>query len=86
MTVRRCRRCGGLLTSEKSVSRGIGVSCERKERDEAAEQSMMKNQISLFDNGNEDSDISIPSFHNGNRHSNTRKIISIQERRFGNGN
>lgn len=48
MTVRRCKRCGGILISEKSIKRGCGPCCERKEREEQREQEQIKMQFSLF--------------------------------------
>lgn len=50
---RRCRRCGGLLTSEQAIRDGYGHICRMKERREAAEREEAKNQYSLF-NGMEE--------------------------------
>lgn len=47
--VRRCLRCGGLLTSPDSIKDGYGHSCMKKMRLEAMELEQQKNQISLFD-------------------------------------
>ena len=33
--VRRCKRCGRLLTSKEAVERGYGCQCLRKEKEEA---------------------------------------------------
>lgn len=49
MLVRRCKRCGGILTSESSIREGYGHSCKIKEQQERAEQAMQKMQISLFE-------------------------------------
>lgn len=48
MTVRRCRRCGGILIGADSVFRGIGKCCERKEREERQQREQAELQISLF--------------------------------------
>lgn len=50
---RRCKRCGGLLTSDQAIRDGYGHTCRMKERREAAEREEEKNQYSLF-NGMED--------------------------------
>lgn len=49
MTVRRCARCGGILISERSISRGFGPCCEQKQRQEEQEKAERKDQLSLFD-------------------------------------
>lgn len=46
---RRCKRCGGLLTSAQGIKDGYGPCCLRKMRREEAEREMNKNQCSLFD-------------------------------------
>lgn len=53
---RRCKRCGGLLTSDKAIRDGYGPVCRHKACREATEREMAKNQLSLFgdgENGNE---------------------------------
>ena len=45
---RRCRRCGGLLTSDRGIRDGYGACCLRKMHQEAAAREAMKNQLSLF--------------------------------------
>ena len=45
---RRCQRCGGLLTSRAGLRDGYGPCCLRKMQEEAARKRAMKNQISLF--------------------------------------
>ena len=50
---RRCKRCGGLLTSDQAIRDGYGPPCRMKERREAAEREEERNQYSLF-NGMED--------------------------------
>ena len=45
---RRCKRCGGLLTSDKAIRDGYGPVCRSKACQEAAEQEMEKDQLSLF--------------------------------------
>lgn len=46
---RRCKRCGGLLTSSQGIRDGYGPCCLRKMRIEAANREMEKMQISLFE-------------------------------------
>ena len=46
---RRCKRCGGLLTSAKAIKDGYGSCCLRKVRQEARAKEQLKNQCSLFD-------------------------------------
>lgn len=48
MTVRRCLRCGGILTSRDSVRDGYGSSCLQKERMDRLKAQQDKDQISLF--------------------------------------
>lgn len=45
---RRCKRCGGLLTSSQGIRDGYGPCCLRKMRQEEANRRMMKDQMSLF--------------------------------------
>ena len=45
---RRCRRCGGLLTSAQALRDGYGHSCKIKMEIEEANRRMQKLQISLF--------------------------------------
>ena len=45
---RRCKRCGGLLTSEKAVKDGDGHTCKMKVKAEA-EAKPDPNQVTLFD-------------------------------------
>lgn len=46
---RRCKRCGGLLTSSQAIQDGYGPCCLRKMRQEAVAKEELKNQYSLFD-------------------------------------
>ena len=46
---RRCKRCGGLLTSAEAIRDGYGSCCLRKMRQEARAKEKEKNQYSLFD-------------------------------------
>lgn len=48
---RRCKRCGGLLTSKQGLLDGYGPCCLQKMRQEEAERKMAENQYSLFDTG-----------------------------------
>lgn len=50
---RRCKRCGGLLTSSRAIEDGYGHSCKMKLEIEAANRRMMKDQISLFSDSDE---------------------------------
>ena len=45
---RRCKLCGGLLTSEKSIRDGYGHTCKMKARRKAIEEELAKDQLSLF--------------------------------------
>ena len=45
---RRCKRCGGLLTSAQAIRDGYGSCCLRKMRQEAQAKEEEKNQYSLF--------------------------------------
>lgn len=46
---RRCRRCGGLLTSEEALRDGVGHVCKLREKEEAdARRWEEENQYSLF--------------------------------------
>lgn len=46
---RRCKRCGGLLTSSQGIRDGYGPCCLRKIRQEEAQREMEKMQVSFFD-------------------------------------
>lgn len=46
---RRCKRCGGILTSEQGLRDGYGSCCMKKMKEEEADARMRKIQISLFD-------------------------------------
>lgn len=46
---RRCKRCGGLLTSTQAIRDGYGSCCLRKMRQEERAKEEAKNQCSLFD-------------------------------------
>ena len=46
---RKCRRCGGLLTSEQAIKDGYGACCLRKLRAEEQEKEPLKGQTTLFD-------------------------------------
>lgn len=45
----RCKRCGGLLTSEQGLRDGYGPCCLRKMQIEAANREMEKLQMNLFE-------------------------------------
>ena len=46
---RRCERCGGLLTSSKAVSNGMGHTCLMRAREEERRREFEENQVSLED-------------------------------------
>lgn len=46
---RRCKRCGGLLTSSQGIRDGYGPCCLKKIQEERARKEMEKYQCSLFD-------------------------------------
>lgn len=45
---RRCKRCGGLLTSKQGIVDGYGHTCKMKNRREELRREEEKNQYSLF--------------------------------------
>lgn len=47
---RRCKRCGGLLTSEQAVKDGYGHVCKMKAAVDKQNAEFEKMQITLFDN------------------------------------
>ncbi len=47
---RRCKRCGGLLTSEFGVKEGYGHTCKKKAKVEEEQREFEKRQLSLFNN------------------------------------
>lgn len=46
---RRCKRCGGILTSEQGLRDGYGACCLKRMKEDEADAKMRKIQISLFD-------------------------------------
>lgn len=46
---RRCKRCGGLLTSEQAIQDGYGHTCKMKNRREELEREAIKDQCSFFE-------------------------------------
>lgn len=46
---RRCKRCGGLLTSAQAIRDGYGPVCKAKMRQEEREREINANQYSLFE-------------------------------------
>ena len=46
---RKCRRCGGLLTSGQAIKDGYGACCLRKLRAEEQKKEPLKGQTTLFD-------------------------------------
>ena len=51
---RRCKRCGGILTSEQGLRDGYGACCLKRMKEDEADARMRKIQISLFDKKEED--------------------------------
>jgi ubiquitin len=56
---RRCKRCGGILTSEEGVRTGYGHTCAKKERAAEQDRKMREIQCSLFEDGGTDSHTSL---------------------------
>lgn len=46
---RKCKRCGGLLTSRQAVEDGYGHVCKMKARAEEEQRKPDPNQLNLFD-------------------------------------
>ena len=46
---RRCKRCGGILTSEQGLRDGYGSCCLKRMSEDDADGKMRKIQISFFD-------------------------------------
>ena len=46
---RRCKRCGGMLTSEQGLRDGYGACCLKRMKEDEADAKMRRIQISLFD-------------------------------------
>ena len=53
---RRCKRCGGILTSQQAIADGFGHTCKMKNRREELEREEARNQYSLFLNSESDLD------------------------------
>ena len=53
---RRCKRCGGILTSEQGLRDGYGPCCLRKAREEEAQRREEEKLVSLFDLADEGSE------------------------------
>ena len=54
---RRCKRCGGILTSEQGLRDGYGPCCLRKAREEEAQRREEEKLVSLFDLAAEDREV-----------------------------
>lgn len=46
---RRCKRCGGILTSQQSLESGYGPGCWRKMQREQKEKEEQARLVSFFD-------------------------------------
>lgn len=49
IAARRCRRCGGILTSAQGLRDGYGPCCLRKAREEEEQRREEEKLVSLFD-------------------------------------
>ena len=49
IAARRCRRCGGILTSAQGLRDGYGPCCLRKAREEEAQRREEEKLVNLFD-------------------------------------
>lgn len=47
--VRKCKRCGRLLTSKEAVERGYGCQCAKNARKEEEAQKPIPGQRNIFD-------------------------------------
>lgn len=47
---RRCKRCGGLLTSTFGVREGYGHVCKKKAKEDEEKNKLPENQMTFFDN------------------------------------
>lgn len=47
--VRRCKRCGGILTSESGIINGYGSCCLKKKEAERRRREAEKDQLSFFE-------------------------------------
>lgn len=52
--VRRCKRCGGLLTSTDAIRDGYGRTCKMKMRQEERAAELAKDQFSFFEEDEHD--------------------------------
>ena len=59
--VRRCKRCGRLLTSKEAVERGYGCQCLRKEQEEARAKEPIPGQMNLLDGFGEEAQDDVQS-------------------------
>ena len=57
---RRCKRCGGLLTSGDSIRDGYGHSCKMKVKRELLAKEALKDQICLFGEEDTNQDEQLP--------------------------
>lgn len=55
--VRKCKRCGRLLTSREAVEKGYGCQCMRKQIEEERAREPLPGQIDLFGLAEEKSDV-----------------------------
>lgn len=54
VTARRCKRCGGLLTSKEAVSEGYGHVCKQKMLGEENANKPIDGQMSFMDKKSEE--------------------------------
>lgn len=55
ISARRCKRCGGILTSVQGIRDGYGSCCLKKVQQEARAREQLENQCSLFSEEGDDS-------------------------------
>lgn len=56
ITVRRCKRCGGILISRQAIEDGYGHVCKMKTLEEKNARQPLDGQMSLLGIGTEDQD------------------------------
>lgn len=57
IAARRCKRCGGILTSEQGLRDGYGPCCLRKVQEEERQKQEEARLMTLFDLGEEASSL-----------------------------
>lgn len=65
---RRCKRCGGLLTSKQAVKDGYGHVCKMRAKEEEQAKQPDPNQLSLFGSSEPDNNILQEEENNGSNY------------------